>query len=56
MIRAETGSSFGDLIRRLRLKGERIAARRTNGVSNRMRTRRHAWRSAERLWPDLFKD
>lgn len=47
---------IGDLIRRLRSKGEAIALRRARGLTKRRNFSGHLWRSPARLWPDMFKD
>lgn len=56
MIETNTDAKLGNLLRRLRQKGARLAKARARNLSGRADQSRHLWRDAARLWPDIFED
>lgn len=56
MIEAIPGRSIGRLIAGLRRRGTRLAARRLQRSTPPVGATADAWRSPERLWPDLFEE
>ncbi|MEO1731295.1 MAG: hypothetical protein AAFR64_11215 [Pseudomonadota bacterium] len=56
MIRAEPRNPLGELIRRLRIKGEHMATHHAQTVHSQRQSIAPNWRDATHLWPDFFED
>lgn len=56
MIEANPRRSFSALVQALRARGERIAAAHAYARSAASGQSGHPWRSAQRLWPDIFEE